>query len=57
LHEGKLFKGDLGTTLFMKLPKDVLALLEEFWAEEYESDYRRFVEIEKPAKFRRKHLW
>ena len=36
----------------MKLPKDVLPLLEEFWAEEYESDYRRLfeIEIENPAK-------
>lgn len=32
----------------MELPKDLLAILEAFWAEEYESDYRRFVE--KPAK-------
>ena len=31
----------------MKLPKNTLALLEDFWAEEYESDYRRFIEIEK----------
>jgi hypothetical protein len=30
----------------MKLPENVLALLEEFWAEEYESDYRRLFEIE-----------
>ncbi len=36
----------------MKLPKDVLPLLEVFWAEEYESDYRRLfeIEIEKPTK-------
>jgi hypothetical protein len=32
----------------MKLSEKRLAILEEFWAEEYESDYRRF--IEKPAK-------
>jgi hypothetical protein len=32
----------------MELPKDILATLEEFWTEEYESDYRCF--IEKPAK-------
>ena len=36
----------------MKPPKNVLAVLEEFWAEEYESDYRRLFEfeIEKPTK-------
>ena len=34
----------------MELPEDVLQLLEVFWAEEYESDYRDFIEIEKPAK-------
>jgi len=30
----------------MKLPENVLALLEVFWAEEYETDYRRLFEIE-----------
>ena len=34
----------------MKLPEDVLPLLEVFWAEEYESDYRDFIEIEKENK-------
>ena len=36
----------------MKLPKDALPILEEFWAEEYEFDYRRLfeIEIEKQAK-------
>ncbi len=36
----------------MKLPKNVLALLEEFWVKEYESDYRHLFEIkiENPAK-------
>ena len=34
----------------MKLPKDILALLDDFWAEEYESDYRRFIELEKTTK-------
>jgi len=27
----------------MELPEDVLPLLEVFWAEEYESDYRDFI--------------
>jgi len=34
----------------MELPEDVLPLLEVFWAEEYESDYRDFIEIEKENK-------
>jgi len=36
----------------MKPPKNVLAALEEFWAEEYESNYQHLfeIEIEKPAK-------
>ena len=28
----------------MKLPEKCLAILEAFWAEEYESDNRRFIE-------------
>jgi hypothetical protein len=30
----------------MKLPTNTLARLEEFWATEYESDYRRFIKLE-----------
>jgi hypothetical protein len=29
----------------MKLPEDALAILEEFWAHEYESDYWRFIKL------------
>jgi hypothetical protein len=34
----------------MELPKDLLAILEEFWTEEYESDYRRFIKKNKELK-------
>ncbi len=34
----------------MELPKDLLAILEEFWTEEYESDYRRFIKRNKELK-------
>jgi hypothetical protein len=33
----------------MKIPEDILVALEEFWTEEYESDYLHFG-IEKPTK-------
>jgi hypothetical protein len=33
-------------SLLMKLPENVLALLENFWVEEYETDYRHLFEIE-----------
>jgi hypothetical protein len=36
----------------MKLPEDALTILEEFWAREYESDYWRFIKIEKHQKVR-----
>lgn len=35
----------------MKLPEDILEKLEEFWVEEYESDYQHlFAKEEEPAK-------
>ena len=49
LHEAKLLKAEWRILLLMELPKDVLGILELFWADEYESDYWRFIEDEKPA--------
>ena len=33
----------------MELPEDVLAVLEEFWADEYEADYLQFAHESKNA--------
>jgi len=34
----------------MKLPEGIQEKLEEFWVEEYESDYQHLFENEEPAK-------